>query len=259
VRIIGVALVLLLAIVAGSFIIPPAVADIVVLIVMLIGGFIGLIGIIGVFRGFFNVSDGKVAIITWKSILTYPFFGSTRKGHIHARKWANGTWFVHFDPGKSFCWGMGLFGKITEIDAIVIPPEYVGIVIANDGRPLPDGKVASEKNFEPEIYFYGQRFIEEGGERGTQTSILFKTGTYGLNARIIPNGDGKDEGDAKKSGESEIKTLFSIELRKLVKIQPRELTDKERSDFAGEKHDRMAADRSGDHECRPAVSCGKGK
>ena len=81
-------------------------------------------------------------------------------------------------PGK-YRINIALF-KVEIWDTVVIPDKKIGIVVARDGRPLPETEyvakpIEGHNNFQDVT-----KFLENGGQRGPQFDVL-KPGTYYIN------------------------------------------------------------------------------
>ena len=76
-----------------------------------------------------------------------------------------------------------LLFKTDLMDAIIIQPGELGVVSARDGAALPAGRILG-KRVECNSYQDGQAFINGGGERGLQSSVI-TTGTYFINPSIF--------------------------------------------------------------------------
>lgn len=64
--------------------------------------------------------------------------------------------------------------------AITVPANKVGLVTANDGRPMPEGELVAPSVEGHTDYQDGSAFLESGGHRGPQYDVL-KPGTYYIN------------------------------------------------------------------------------
>lgn len=83
-------------------------------------------------------------------------------------------------PGWNFFWLTTLFMDITKEKMIVIPKGKVGVLIAQDGRKLPEGAVLAEDD---EIDKKTGKLVKMG-ERGIRKSIL-EPGTYPINTKYF--------------------------------------------------------------------------
>lgn len=74
--------------------------------------------------------------------------------------------------------------KVVVEDAVAIPESVIGVVIAQDGLPIPTGRllashVEGHNNFQD-----GQAFIKANGQKGPQLDILLP-GVYYINKRLF--------------------------------------------------------------------------
>ena len=75
--------------------------------------------------------------------------------------------------------------RIEQAPALTVPKEQVGVVVANDGTPLPSGYiVAPEPQGDHKHFQDGQTFITSGGYRGPQLETL-QPGEYYINKRLF--------------------------------------------------------------------------
>jgi uncharacterized membrane protein YqiK len=72
-----------------------------------------------------------------------------------------------------------LLFKVSVVDAIAVPPGKIGVVEARDGKPLAGGRVIA-RAVDCNSFQDGQAFIDRGGERGPQMSLI-APGTYWIN------------------------------------------------------------------------------
>lgn len=72
-----------------------------------------------------------------------------------------------------------LLFTVNLVDAVVVLPGKIGIVEARDGKPLASGRIIA-RHVECNSFQNAQAFIEGGGERGPQASVI-APGTYRLN------------------------------------------------------------------------------
>jgi uncharacterized membrane protein YqiK len=76
-----------------------------------------------------------------------------------------------------------LLFSVSVMEATIIPPEKIGIIEARDGKPLPSGRVIA-RHVECDSFQNPSAFIEGGGERGPQMSII-APGTYRINPLLF--------------------------------------------------------------------------
>jgi regulator of protease activity HflC (stomatin/prohibitin superfamily) len=70
--------------------------------------------------------------------------------------------------------------KVGIKEAMVVPPSQVGLVLAKDGLPLPDGERIAKMVSGHDDYQNAHKFLAQGGQRGPQLEIL-RPGTYYIN------------------------------------------------------------------------------
>ncbi len=73
--------------------------------------------------------------------------------------------------------------NVKIVDTISIQPDQIGLVIAKDGAPLPNGRILG-KVVKCNDFQDGQAFIDSGGEKGRQLGIL-ATGEYQINTDLF--------------------------------------------------------------------------
>ncbi len=81
-------------------------------------------------------------------------------------------------------WGYWLWQyNVRKQSVVVIPPGEIGLVVANDGKPIPPerilGKAIPCDNFQD-----GRKFLAGGGEKGRQIGFL-TSGTYRINTALF--------------------------------------------------------------------------
>ena len=81
-------------------------------------------------------------------------------------------------PGK-YRINIGLF-KVEIKDTVVIPDKKIGIVVARDGKPLPETEYVAKSIEGHNNYQDVTTFLINGGQRGPQFDVL-KPGTYYIN------------------------------------------------------------------------------
>lgn len=74
--------------------------------------------------------------------------------------------------------------KLTKVSSIDIPNSRIGLVVARDGQPIPPGRLLGKHVDAHDNYQNGQRFIEEGGQKGPQIDILLP-GSYRINTKLF--------------------------------------------------------------------------
>jgi len=135
------------------------------------------------------VEKGQIGIVTsqdGKPIESGRLLAKTISGH---NNFENGEAFLNSGGEKGPQVGILLPGKYrinsalfkVEIkDTQIIPDKKVGIVVARDGKPLPETEYVA-KTIEGHNNFQDvTKFLENGGQRGPQFDVL-KPGTYYIN------------------------------------------------------------------------------
>ncbi len=73
--------------------------------------------------------------------------------------------------------------RIKLIKAVRVPAGAVGVVIANDGEPMAPGRLLARHTDGHTAYQDGERFLENGGQRGPQIEVIFP-GQYRINTDL---------------------------------------------------------------------------
>ncbi len=121
-----------------------------------------------------TIRPGMIGIVHQKNGKADP------AGHFIVEKGYKGTQREVLMPGLHIFWGTTVFMDITQVPMTVIPPGKVGVLIAQDGRKLPDGAVLAEDD---EINPDTGKLIKMG-QKGIRKSIL-KPGTYPINTKYF--------------------------------------------------------------------------
>lgn len=74
--------------------------------------------------------------------------------------------------------------KISLVDYEVIPEGMIGVIIAQDGAPIPVGRLLGGRVDGHNNFQNGQSFIAEGGQKGPQLDILLP-GIYRVNTKLF--------------------------------------------------------------------------
>lgn len=127
--------------------------------------------------GMVIVPEDRIGLVTKKFVLV----GTDRElpdGRILATKGEAGYQAKMLAPG--LYWWMWPWQYGVDMQPFTVVPEgNIGLVLANDGRELPTGNILARRvesdNFQDTI-----RFLDSGGQKGRQTSIL-TPGTYRIN------------------------------------------------------------------------------
>lgn len=139
------------------------------------------------------VYSGEIGIINaeyGKPIESGRLLGKTISGH------------NNFQDGEAFLNNNGQRGPQTEIllpgtyrintdifkinvcQAIKIPPDKVGLIVALDGEPLPESEYVAKSITGHDDFQNGDKFLEKGGQRGPQFDVL-RPGTYYINPLLF--------------------------------------------------------------------------
>jgi len=74
--------------------------------------------------------------------------------------------------------------KITKAEAVVIAKGQVGMVTAQDGAPIPMGRLLAQSVTGHSNYENGEAFLKNGGQKGPQIDVLLP-GTYRINLNLF--------------------------------------------------------------------------
>lgn len=74
--------------------------------------------------------------------------------------------------------------KITQAAAVVIAKGQVGMVTAQDGAPIPMGRLLAQSVPGHSNYENGEAFLKNGGQKGPQIDVLLP-GTYRINLNLF--------------------------------------------------------------------------
>src|SRR5512138_434201 len=74
--------------------------------------------------------------------------------------------------------------KVTKAAAVVIAKGEVGMVTAQDGAPIPMGRLLAQSVPEHSNYENGEAFLKNGGQKGPQIDVLLP-GTYRINLNLF--------------------------------------------------------------------------
>jgi uncharacterized membrane protein YqiK len=134
--------------------------------------------VLRVFFGMVIVPENRIGLVTKKFVL----FGKHKElpdGRIIAVLGEAGYQARSLAPG--LYWFMWPWQYSVQFQAFTIIPEgKVGLVLSNDGVELPTGNILGRK-VESDNFQDAKRFLETGGQKGRQTSIL-TPGTYRINS-----------------------------------------------------------------------------
>lgn len=74
--------------------------------------------------------------------------------------------------------------KVTKAEAVVIAKGQVGMVTAQDGAPIPMGRLLAQSVSGHSNYENGEAFLKNGGQKGPQIDVLLP-GTYRINLNLF--------------------------------------------------------------------------
>ena len=74
--------------------------------------------------------------------------------------------------------------RITKASAVVIAKGEVGVVTAQDGAPIPMGRLLAQSVTGHSNYENGEAFLKNGGQKGPQIDVLLP-GTYRINLNLF--------------------------------------------------------------------------
>ncbi len=74
--------------------------------------------------------------------------------------------------------------KVTKAAAVVIAKGQVGMVTAQDGSPIPMGRLLAQSVSGHSNYETGEAFLKNGGQKGPQIDVLLP-GTYRINLNLF--------------------------------------------------------------------------
>lgn len=147
------------------------------LIIFLVIGGIILLPNIAWLGGLVIIGEKEVGIVVKKFAST-----SLPAGHLIALNGEAGYQANTLAPG--WYWGYWpLAFAVKKEPLVIIPPNEIGLVVANDGKPISPnrmlGKTVACDNFQD-----ARKFLTEGGEKGRQSGIL-TAGTYRINTALF--------------------------------------------------------------------------
>ncbi len=148
-------------------------------IIFLLGGIIVVAVIMITASGIVMIGENQVGIVRKKFA---PLRGSLPPGQRIARNGEAG-WQAKVLPTGLHFWHWSLLYEIRREPVVKIPLGQIGLVVANDGVPIPKkrmlGKVVECTDFQD-----GDAFLNGGGEQGPQLAIL-TAGDYGINSELF--------------------------------------------------------------------------
>jgi len=123
--------------------------------------------------GFVKIAEDKVGIVEKK-------WGGPRHSRLIA---LNGEVGFQADILRPGLHPSSLNDTIHQVPVTKIADDEIGLVEANDGEPLPPGKMFG-KVVDCDNFQNARKFLENGGQRGQQLAIL-TAGTYWINTKLF--------------------------------------------------------------------------
>jgi uncharacterized membrane protein YqiK len=146
-------------------------------------GIVALAIFIVVLTSFVSIRENQVGVVAKR----FSGSGSLPEGRVVALKGEAGFQAATLPPGLHFPYWPWQY-RITKYPITVIEQGYIGLVIANDGSPMPVDRVMSNV-VDCDFFQDGVKFLANGGQKGRQTAIL-TAGFYRINPilfKVIPN------------------------------------------------------------------------
>ncbi|MBC8054112.1 MAG: flotillin family protein [Sphingobacteriaceae bacterium] len=131
--------------------------------------------------GMVIVPEDKIGLVTKKFVL----FGKNKElpdGRIIATLGEAGFQGRTLAPGIYFWMWFWQFDVTMELFT-VIPEGKIGLVLAKDGSEIPTGNILG-KNVDSDNFQDAVKFLENGGQRGRQTSYI-TSGSYRINTMLF--------------------------------------------------------------------------
>ncbi|MEP7355079.1 MAG: SPFH domain-containing protein [Acidobacteriota bacterium] len=132
---------------------------------------------------FASIREDQVGVV----VKRFSPGGSLPQGRVVALNGEAGFQAATLPPGVHFGYWPWQY-KITKYPLTVIEPGHLGLVIANDGSPMPVNRVLANP-VDCDYFQDGVKFVKSGGQKGRQSGIL-TAGYYRINPvlfKIIPN------------------------------------------------------------------------
>lgn len=127
--------------------------------------------------GLVVIGDSEVGVVTKKF-----GFKNLETGRLVALNGESGIQVDTLPPGwHFFLWPWQY--SVETVKMVIVPESEIALVIANDGRSIPDGRNLGDK-IDCDNYQDGRTFLSKGGFKGRQVGKL-TTGTYRINTRLF--------------------------------------------------------------------------
>ena len=131
----------------------------------------------GAFLGLVVIREREVGIVVKK-------FARRRlaPGHLVALSGEAGYQADTLVPGWHFGFWPWMY-RVIKAPILVVPQGEIGLVVANDGQPVPPGRILA-RAVDSDHFQNARRFLLNGGEKGRQIGIL-TAGTYRINTSLF--------------------------------------------------------------------------
>lgn len=134
--------------------------------------------LIGALMTMTKIGADKVGIVSVTTGSELP------PGDIIAKNREKGPQAKILGPGYHF-WLWPWKYDVKEMDTFTVPQGQVGIVTAQDGKPLPAGRIFAPKWEDPKAMINAEKFLDSpNGYKGMQSTIL-TPGTYRINRALF--------------------------------------------------------------------------
>ncbi len=143
----------------------------------------GFLVILALLTSFIYIREDQVGVL----VKTFSSNGTLPEGRVVALNGEAGYQARTLPPGLHFGYWVWQY-KVEKYRITVIEPGNVGLVIANDGAPMPVDRVLSNV-VDCGYYQDVEQFFRGGGQKGRQSSVL-TAGFYRINPvlfKVIPN------------------------------------------------------------------------
>jgi len=120
---------------------------------------------------------------TQGGIIIRKFGDDLHEGAIIATQGEKGPQAYVLPPGWHFFYWPWLY-DLTAHDNMDIPQGRIGVIVAKDGKPLPDGEVFAPAWKDPHEMIDGLKFLTGNGHKGPQLTVL-PPGQYRYNPRLF--------------------------------------------------------------------------
>lgn len=139
-----------------------------------VAGTAGFLAVLAILTSFIYIREDMVGVLVKK----FSFTGTLPEGRVVALKGEAGYQARTLPPGLYFGYWAWQY-KVEKYKITVIEPGNIGLVIANDGAPMPVDRVLSTV-VECGSFQNVEQFFRGGGQKGRQSAIL-TAGFYRIN------------------------------------------------------------------------------